>query len=150
MPRPTRWVGAKNAVLTATGTVRTVLDILGAGTLDKGETITRIRGSVVFQRNVTATTFDRVAVGIRLIDGGVSALNSGDPQDDYGAPWIWRYATVFTVGDASANVYSGFRIDIDAKAQRIVRDASQVLRCQVHTEQPALVGVDCRVLVKTV
>jgi len=118
MARRWRWAGNQNAVTLVAGTSQAVA-VLPDTASEKGETITRIVGSVMISLAAVSVVPRRNAAGLILAPSQAGAGSLPSPIADLDANWIWHQwftmAPIQVAADFQTQVHS-----VDSRAMRVI------------------------------
>ena len=125
MARIPDWLGHEDLVVTPSGT-HAFKEVLPTSAINKGDTLVRVRGSVL-AHDGTAGADDRVtAAGLVFVDDSAVIAGMPDPNADPDADWLWHsWFTLYAESDAGLKVWD--RVLVDNKSMRKVASGVQRL-----------------------
>ncbi len=118
MARRWRWAGAGNAHTLVAGTSQASVAIPNTAS-EKGETLVRIVGSILYTLAAVSVTPRRSAAGLIFAPSQAAAASLPDPNVDFDANWIWHQnvtmAPIQVAADFQTQVHN-----VDSRAMRII------------------------------
>jgi len=148
MARQTRWVGRENKATVVGGTKQFQEVLAPATSIEKGETIVRIRGSMGIVSTTAESSVRNAAAGLILTDDSAVVGGMPDPMGNLDADWLWHTWLVMT--SVLATHFPTDGVMIDNKSMRRIASGQKRLAMVMNVEsgRTALIGYGLRILVK--
>jgi len=114
--------------------VSKIVQVLSQADFSKGETLTRVVGTVSVQKSLVSAAVIEFACGLIAVDEGAVAAGVPDPIIDAGADFIWWIGGVLMPEDTAAG-FSTRHFFVDNRSMRIARsDQRLVFSLKCNTE----------------
>ena len=139
MPRQRDWLGTEGIIAAVNGTHQ-VSNVLPTSVINKGDTLVRIRGSVLLHTDSASANEVVTACGLIFATENQTLASIPDPSVDTDADWLWHsWFTLYAEGDAL--LFPWARVEVDNRSMRKVASGVQQLLFVASATDILVVGI---------